>query len=217
MRYTNNFFKKEIDYSKALLTILPAVVILISSLVIAGWVMDYDVLKTAIQGKVTMKFPTAAALFLGGLTAISIFKRYYLLFFVPYLFVLLSPLLFPEISQWIANVFGDINAYTFAPQVPSIATIFLFWVFAIGVIILKSRRHFGKYKNTAIKTVRYFGKIIEWAAMIAGLGYCINAPILYYYIDNVSSAMAIHTALLFTHMGLWMEILASTLLTSDKK
>lgn len=51
--------------------ILSAVVLLIGSVVMAGWVFDVDVLKSVVPGRVSMKFNTALGLSLAALAALG--------------------------------------------------------------------------------------------------------------------------------------------------
>jgi len=82
-----------------------------------------------------------------------------------------------------------------APGRPSIPTMFNFLLIAAGGIltILNSEKLQLKLK--------IFGYIIGAIGALAIIGYLINVPVLYYYINGLNSAMAFHTAILFTLLG----------------
>jgi len=52
------------------------------------------------------------------------------------------------------------------------------------------------------KWVTPIGYVISTIGIIAIVGYAVNQPALYYYIDNVNTAMAIHTSILFVMLGI---------------
>ena len=50
--------------------------------------------------------------------------------------------------------------------------------------------------------LKIIGLFIAAVGVIAILGYCINTPLLYYYVEGVNSAIALHTAFLFVLLGI---------------
>ena len=50
--------------------------------------------------------------------------------------------------------------------------------------------------------LKIIGLIVGSIGAVAVVGYIINAPLLYYYIEGVNSAMACHTAVLFVLLGM---------------
>jgi nitric oxide reductase large subunit len=50
--------------------------------------------------------------------------------------------------------------------------------------------------------LKIIGLAIGIIGALAVIGYIINAPLLYYFISGVNSAMALHTAILFVLLGI---------------
>ena len=61
---------------------------------------------------------------------------------------------------------------------------------------------FFSFFNLKIKLNKIFGGFISFVALVATLGYAINLPALYFYFADISTGMALNTALLFVLIGI---------------
>ncbi|HBC85539.1 MAG TPA: hypothetical protein DCZ94_01155 [Lentisphaeria bacterium] len=87
---------------------------------------------------------------------------------------------------------------TVMPGRPSIPTMFNFLLIAAaGILTILQLK---KLKLSLL----VIGLVVGVIGASAVLGYFINAPSLYYYIEGVNSAMALHTAALFVLLGMGM-------------
>ena len=77
-----------------------------------------------------------------------------------------------------------------------------FILIAVGglLVILNPQRH--------KKSLLVLGWIIALVALAAVAGYLINVPSLYYAFEDISNAMALHTAILFVLFGIGFILLA---------
>jgi hypothetical protein len=89
-----------------------------------------------------------------------------------------------------------VAAKTIIPGRPSVPTMVNFLLIALA----------GIFTMLNLKKLQPKLKIIGLAVGIIGVlavsGYIINAPILYYYLPGINSAIALHTALLFVLTGI---------------
>jgi uncharacterized membrane protein len=87
---------------------------------------------------------------------------------------------------------------------PSAVTMTDFVLIAIaGIITLFHRKNIGKF-------LFWIGLAVSITGAIAILGYLIDQPILYYSIENINTAMAAHTALLFLIIGIGLLLLGKS-------
>lgn len=196
---------------------LVSVIISISGMVVmAGWFLDIELLKSILPVWVTMKFLTALSFFLSGLLLYSVIRQMeqktdisHLIITITTLIILLVMITFLlsslfNTSTGIEDLFvkepeGAIK--TVNPGRPSIGTMLNFLLVAlIGILTL------FEIKKLDIK--RYFiGLIIVVTGSIAILGHILSKPILYYSFEGYSTAMAIHTAILFVLLGVGFFII----------
>ena len=88
------------------------------------------------------------------------------------------------------------NNKTIVPGQPSLPTMFNFILIAsAGILTTLNPRNLRS-------KLKIIGVIVGLIGGIAVLGYIINAPNLYYYIEGVNSAIACHTAALFIVLGI---------------
>ena len=87
-------------------------------------------------------------------------------------------------------------AKTVTPGRPSLPTMFNFILIAAAGILTTLNPG-----NLRLK-LRIIGVIVGLIGAMAVVGYCLNAPHLYYYIEGVNSAIALHTAVLFMLLGI---------------
>ena len=84
---------------------------------------------------------------------------------------------------------------TTTPGQPSVGTMLNFVLIGIaGLLVFVQAKQFARIVHLA-------GWVISVVGMVALLGYIIDMPALYYTVEGFSSAMALHTALLFIIIG----------------
>jgi len=194
-----------------LIKILGMIVILAGITVMAGWIFDIEILKSILPMWVTMKFTTALSFFLSGILLVSIaqslekrtgFAQVFLAVTTLCILLLMLMLLMSVIlgvRTGIEDIFvketeGAVKTTT--PGRPSLGTMVNFILIAAGGIM--TLVDVGKLKEK----LRIIGIVITLIGSVAIAGYVLNQPILYYSIENVSTAMAVHTAILFVLIGM---------------
>lgn len=78
-----------------------------------------------------------------------------------------------------------VSNYTVSYGLPSLGTLALFVVVIAGLN----------------KGSRLAGKVVIGFSILAFIGYLFSVPALYFYFDGISTGMAVHTAILFIHLG----------------
>jgi hypothetical protein len=177
--------------------------------VMGGWIFDIEVLKSLSPTFVSMKFSTAVAFAASGLSLYFIVRvlegefdtAQVVLSLTSLTITLLMGLLFCStvisIPTGIEHLFiqetGEVK--TALPGRPSVPTMINFLLMA-GAAILTLQ-----HPARLLPKLKFIGIIIGLTGSLAAMGYLFNAPLLYYYIAGVNSAMALHTALLFVILG----------------
>jgi hypothetical protein len=179
-------------------------------MVITGWVLDIGVLKSILPGWISMKLSTAFSFLLSGISLYFIAlalegefeKAQVVLCITSLLLVLIMGTLFLssllEVYTGVEDLFikdkGNL-VKSVAPGRPSVPTManFMLMVVAAMITILNP----GKLQPK----LKIIGIIIGTVGALAVAGYIFKAPLLYYYIAGMNSAMAMHTALLFVLLG----------------
>ncbi|MFN3653770.1 MAG: ATP-binding protein [Candidatus Nitrosotenuis sp.] len=185
------------------------ITIAIGIAVVAGWVTDVAALKSVVPQQVTMKFSTAVSFVLSGVIlyfvsnhfagkvgndqiAIPISSLVIFLFMasllttsilgvpngIEQLFVTEDP---PAVKTTLAGI----------PSIPTITNFLL--IVVVGMISLNNSYN--------LRPIRYIGCIILAVGAVSLIGHLSNQPMLYYYVENISTAMAIHTGVLFVLIG----------------
>ena len=85
---------------------------------------------------------------------------------------------------------------TVTPGRPSVPTMFNFILIAAAGILTTFNPHNLKLK------LKIIGVIVGLIGAMAVVGYIVNVPYLYYFIEGVNSAIALHTAVLFIVLGI---------------
>lgn len=193
--------------------LLAIAVSLAGSLVMLGWIFDIGVLKSIRPEWVTMKFSTAFSFFCSGIilhyTARLRFKQPSLAFAIlPAATLCIALTMFTLLASTLFDVYVGIEALfvreeldaveTVLPGRPSVGTMTAFMLIASAGII------------SMLEPVRLpqqlfaLGCLIFVVGLLAVIGYIFDVPILYYYVQEggFSSAMALHTALLFMLLGI---------------
>ncbi|MBM2818375.1 MAG: histidine kinase [Nitrosarchaeum sp.] len=190
--------------------IISCVSICIGLIVCIGWILDIPILKSIIPNAVTMKFSTSISFIFSGIT-IYFISRYNegktgiaqivipVSGFIVFLFMatLLTAYIF-GITSGIEQLFVRENSdaiKTSHAGMPSFATM-------LNFILIIAAGIFAFSESRLRKLITPIGYAVSIIGIISIVGYVTNQPTLYYYIDNVSSAMAIHTSILFTVLGI---------------
>jgi hypothetical protein len=199
-----------LEKKRKIARILSLVVMVVGLCVVVGWVLDIGFLKSIRPTWVSMKFTTAIAFVLSGISLYFIVravegdfdKAQVVLSITSLIIILLMGILF---SSAVLNVHTGIEdlfvkelpntVKTVFPGLPSIPTMFNFILMGIaGIVILLNP------DNVRIK-LKVIGVAVAAIGALAIVGYCIDIPVLYYYIEGISSAIACHTAVLFVLLG----------------
>jgi hypothetical protein len=190
---------------------LSLVVIIASIMVIIGWIFDIGILKSISPAWVSMKFDTAIAFVLSGITLYFIvravegeFDKAQVVLSITSLIIILlmGTLFFSAIFKihtgaedlFVKETAGTVKTVT--PGRPSIPTMFNFILIASAGILTTLN------PGNLPSKLKIIGVIVGLIGTIAVVGYCLNAPHLYYYIEGVNSAIACHTAALFMVLGI---------------
>jgi len=198
---------RNFDYS-FVSKIIGGIVILTSLVVMFGWFLDIGVLKSILPGWVSMKFITALCfLFSGVLILLISFSKEnevikIIVGIISFALVSLMCIFFLSLffgistgieSLFVKDVVGAVA--TSVPGVPAVPTILCFIFIGIcGIIFYKN------FKNS--REFLIFGILILVISGIAILGYLFSNPFLYYRWGERFTAMALHTAILFTFIGI---------------
>jgi hypothetical protein len=191
--------------------LLSLAVVIAGMMVITGWIFDIGVLKSIWPTWVSMKFDTAVAFVLSGITLYFIVravegefdKAQVVLSVTSLIIILLMGILFFSFILNIHTGLEDLfireapgNVKSVVPGRPSIPTMFSFILIGIaGIVILINP---DKYQLK----LRVIGVVVAAIGVLAIIGYGIDFPALYYYIEGINSAMACHTAVLFVLLGI---------------
>ena len=185
--------KTKIDKRALLKILIPLTVIGVSIFVLISWVSDFmPFIRSLGADRVSMKFLTSLSFFLCAVSMLLNERpRLVLLGMILMLSLMGFISMFPGISSpLVLTNFETIDAVnTVEPNLPSIPTILSFIFFVFGCVSFN----------------KIWGMVIIGLAGLAIIGYLVGIQEMYYYIDGVSTAMAIHTAVLFLHLGAWLE------------
>lgn len=189
---------------------LLSVVISASGLVVmAGWVFDVPELKSLSRDWISMKFLTAFSFVLCGVMLYYIARAHegavdaaqVALSITSFIIILLMGLVFLStlfnIRTGIEELFvkDTGGAACVAPGRPSVATMIGFILMATAGILRMVNAENIRFK------FRIIGIFVTAVGALALIGYAVDAPLLYYYIEGKNSAMALHTAGLFALSG----------------
>lgn len=186
-------------------------VITLGIIVMVGWWTDAPELRSVLPGSVTMKFSTALAFVCSGAMLLCISfqnKRLRTLsaVFTGYTVLLMSLLLFGEafgfdttrLEQMFVVEDPAGAAFTANPGEPSIATMIAFLLLSLVGVAHVFNGDQRVMKRWAMVCV---GVAVTVIGAVALVGYARREPMLFYFAEGKSSAMAIHTALGFVVCG----------------
>lgn len=191
--------------------VLGSIVFLSGLAVMIGWILDIDILKSILPIWVTMKFSTALCFFLSGITLYFIASSQekglgiaqvvlpitilgILLFMATLLISVFIGIRTGVEDLFVREVEGAVK--TTIPGRPSIGTMINFILMATAGILTILNITRLKVKLLTI------GRIVTVIGGAAIIGYIFNVPVFYYAIEGFSTAMALHTAILFVLLGI---------------
>ncbi len=179
--------------------------------VMAGWFFDIPILKSIHPAWVTMKFSTALSFCLSGAILLSLGRsldressmaHICLPAATLSLLLLMATLLFSSllgVTTGIEDLFvkeSEGAVQTTVPGRPSVGTMMNFILMALSGLL-------SMFRPQNLKMgLRKIGWAVSGIGGLAVLGYLFNQPILYYTMGGWSTAMALHTALLFVMLGI---------------
>ncbi len=182
-----------------------------------GWIFDVATLKSILPVWVTMKFSTALSFFLSGITIYFIARsqekglgvaQVVLSITSLCILLLMATLLasvFIGVRMGVEDLFvreAEGAVRTTTPGRPSVGTMINFILIATaGLCTMLAMAHL-KVQLLLI------GWIVAVIAVAAVTGYLLNTPILYYSLEGFSTAMALHTAILFLTSGVGLVLTA---------
>ena len=190
---------------------LSLVVLAAGVLVIIGWVFDIGILKSISLSWISMKFATAIAFVLSGVTLYFIVralegefdKAQVVISITSLIIILLMGTLFLSAILGVHTGIEDLfikdapdGTKSVVPGRPSVPTMFNFMLIgAAGILTIMNPRRLQP-------KLMIIGLIISAIGAVAIVGYCIDVPLLYYYIEGANSAIAFHTVALFVLLGI---------------
>ncbi len=199
-----------------------AIIVLGTGLLVAfGWFFDINELRSVLPNGLTMKFGTSISFVCAGIAFLFITRMREgkaasaqiglpasALVIIMFLTVnTVTVLLGGSIS--IASLFPEKHTpveEVIVTSMPSVGTLINFTLIAAAAIL--SLSSFARVR----KLLFGIGVAVGTIGGIALLGYVINQPALYHYVEDASSAMAFHTSILFVISGAVLILLGN-----DKK
>jgi hypothetical protein len=191
--------------------VLSLVVVLAGISVMAGWIFDIGILKSISPAWVSMKFDTAFAFVVSGITLYFIVravegefdKAQVALSITSLIIILLMGTLFFSALLEIHTGAEDLvirepagTVKTVTPGQPSIPTMLNFILIAAAGILTTM------HPVNLRPKLRIIGIVIGSIGVLAVAGYVIDKPVLYYFVEGMNSAIACHTAALFIVLGI---------------
>jgi hypothetical protein len=180
------------------------------ALVMAGWLLDIEAIKSIRPGWESMKFPTALSFFFYGI-ALSFIARFRKK--ESALAVIVIPILSTVILLLMASLLASTligahisasemfirypaeNSGSAPPGIPSVATMMNFILLAFaGFLTTMDIRRLNRAPAVLVAIAAAVG-------LLAVLGYVTDRPSLYFAVSGKSSPMALHAAILFVLCG----------------
>jgi hypothetical protein len=203
--------KMTLEKKRKAAKVLSLAVTIAGIMVMAGWIFNIGILKSISPAWVSMKFSTAMAFVFSGITLYFIVralegefdKAQVALSITSLIIILLMGTLFFsaifEIRTGAEDLFikeeaGTVKTVT--PGRPSLPTMANFILIATAGIFTTLNPANLRFK------LRIIGIIIGLIGLLAIVGYIINNPGFYYFVEGINSAIALHTAVLFMLLGI---------------
>jgi len=199
------------EKKRKIVKVLSLIVIIGGLIVIIGWIFDINALKSIKSEWVSMKFTTAVAFVLSGIILYFIVRAFegefdkaqVVISITSMMIILLMGLLFFsavfDVHTGAEELFITdlpLNEKTVVPGQPSMPTMFNFILIGTAGIIT-----IMKPDKPSLK-LKIIGLVVWAIGATAIVGYIIDAPLLYYYIEGVNTAIAFHTSVLFVLLGM---------------
>jgi len=192
------------------LTKILAIIVILTS-----WIAGIPILTSLSPNLVSMKFFTAVSFLFSGIILFmfsysekkSSFSEILIAFFSFAILLIMLLLIISAIFRIIIGVeqlfikegYGTIKSVT--PGMPSIPTMINFILIALAGIL-------AIFIPLKIKKVQIItGVIIGAIGFVAVLGYILNIPFVYYYIEGINTGMALNTAILFVIIGIGLFLI----------
>jgi len=197
--------------------VLSLIVSIAGMTVIAGWIFDIGILKSVSPAWVTMKLSAAMAFLLSGITLYFIvrsvegeFDRAQIALSITSLTIvlLMGTLFFSALLKihtgvdelFIKEQAGAVKSVSPGrPSGPAMLNFIL--IAAAGIITILN-------PVNVLRKLRVIGVMVGTVGSVAIVGYGIDAPLLYYFMEGINSAMAFHTAVLFVLLGIGLLCLS---------
>lgn len=197
--------------NKSTITKTLAIIIIIAGMMVTvGWIFDISSLKSIFPNYPTMKFSTSISFVFSGI-GLYFISRYMegkgviaqiaipasgLVIFLFMATILISNI--TTIHTGIENIFvketGSLVKTT-TPGRPSVGTMISFiLMIPYGIFALSNS---DRVRRKSI----WFGYVVTGIGTTALVGFATGLPQMYYFIQDVSSAMALHTSVLFVILG----------------
>jgi hypothetical protein len=189
------------------------------TMVAIGWFFDIGFLKSILPNATTMKFTVALCFIASGMILYSIAKErggdsFILQTIAPALVLLILLLMVTSLLSLVFSINTGIDnlfiiekagaVKTIASGTPSAAAMVNFILIAISsLFVLADSPKQNMY-------LILFGGLNVITGTIAIIGYSIGVPILYYYIPNINTALAIPAAILFILTGIGFFLCGKT-------
>lgn len=189
---------------------LASFVSIIGAIVMFGWFLDIESLKSILPYWVTMKFSTAISFFMSGITLFFISEivegrkamAQVVIPITTFIILMIMVTLLVSTAFGIRTGVEDLFVQeaegvvdTTVPGRPSIGTMICF-------ILLETAGFLAIFTPDRLAPkLAYVGFPVVGLGASAIAGYLVGAKILYYSIPNTSTAMAFHTAILFVLLG----------------
>ena len=196
--------------------IIALIVSMSGVIVMIGWIFNIPALTSILPQFVTMKFTTAVCFVLSGivlyLTAINVQNNndiaQLMSSFLSFVILLIMASLLVSVFLGIKTGMEDLfvrespgAVKTVVPGRPALITMVNFLLIAsVGLLSLFD-------KKNLLKVVNIFGLVTAFFGILAIIGYIADMPKLYGHFNNVSTAMALHTAILFVFLGIGFFII----------
>lgn len=183
---------------------------LYAAFVMVGWIWNIPAFTGLLFNEINMKFSSALIFFLSGIALYFIAesfhnKKDWAQIVLPPItlitFLIMATLLVAgifKVQTGIESLFitdANPNFKTVTPGMPALPTMINFIVFGIANIM-------GLFTLPCMKkTVFLLGFFMSLSSLLAVLGYVLNFPPFYYKFDDLSTPMALNTAIVFILLG----------------
>ena len=197
--------------------ILATIVLVIGILVTTGWIFDIKTLESVLPNLVTMKFSTSVSFIFSGIILYGICRtqegkagisEIVILMSGMVIFLLIATLLVSNLIGVYTGIENSFVKEVYSEKTPQLGRPSVVTMIDFIMIVFSGIASLLNYKKLK-KAVFWTGLTILSSGGISLIGYMTNLPFLYYHIQGWSTAMAIHTSILFILLGVGLIILKS--------